>query len=72
MSKLSRLSEETGRPDWRQMVVNLAKGHEQIAGTAREALRIAEDVDDDATADTVTPRITYHEKTAWMLRATAT
>ena len=71
MSKLSRLSEETGQPDWRQMVVTLAKGHEQIAGTAREALRVAEDVNDDATADIVTPRITYHEKTAWMLRSTA-
>ena len=71
MSKISRISEETGQPDWRQMVVTLAKGHEQIAGAAREALRIAEDVDDDATADIVTPRITYHEKTAWMLRATA-
>ena len=71
MAKLSRLSEEDGQPDWREMVVNLAKGHEQIAGTAREALRVAEEVDDDATADIVTPRITYHEKTAWMLRATA-
>lgn len=71
MSKLSRLTEETGRPDWRQMVVALAKGHEHIARTAREALRIAEDANDDATADIVTPRITYHEKTAWMLRATA-
>jgi len=48
MAKLSRLSEEDGQPDWREMVVNLAKGHEQIAGTAREALRVAEEVDDDA------------------------
>jgi len=53
------------------MVVPLAKGHEQIAGTARETLRVAEDVNDDATADIVTPRTTYHEKIAWMLRTTA-
>lgn len=71
MSKLSSLKEETGRPDWSEMVRNLAKGHEQVAKTAREVLRVAEETGDDATADIVAPRITLHEKTAWMLRATA-
>lgn len=71
MSTLSSIKEESGTPDWQAMVVNLAKGHEQVAKTAREVLRISEDVGDDATADVVTPRITLHEKTAWMLRATA-
>lgn len=71
MAELSRIPEEKGQPGWREMVVNLAEGHEVIAGAAREALRKAEEVNDDATADIVTPRITYHEKTAWMLRATA-
>ncbi len=71
MSKLSTIKEEAGDPDWHDMVRNLAKGHEQVAKTAREVLRIAEESDDDATADVVAPRVTLHEKTAWMLRATA-
>lgn len=70
MAKLSSVTEETGQPDWRAMVTNLAKGHEEVAKSAREVLRIAEEINDDATADVVTPRITLHEKTAWMLRAT--
>jgi len=71
MQALSTIEEETQQPDWQGMVANLARGHEQVAKTAREVLRIAEDAHDDATADVVTPRITLHEKTAWMLRATA-
>ncbi|MEQ8557268.1 MAG: Dps family protein [Henriciella sp.] len=71
MAALSSIQEETGHPDWKQMVTNLAKGHEEVAKSARNVLRIAEEIGDDATADVVTPRITLHEKTAWMLRATA-
>ena len=70
MAKLSSVTEETGRPDWREMVANLARGHEEVVRAAREVLRVAEEIGDDATADVVTPRITLHEKTAWMLRAT--
>lgn len=70
-TKLSSIAEEDGQPDWKAMVKTLANGHEQVARTARSVLRIAEDIHDDATADVVTPRITLHEKTAWMLRATA-
>lgn len=71
MAKLSSIDEESGSPSWEDMVKNLARGHEQVAKEARQVLRMAEDVGDDATADVVTPRITLHEKTAWMLRATA-
>ena len=72
MAKLSCVEEESGTPSWKEMVQNLAQGHEQVAKTAREVLRIAEEIGDDATADVVAPRVTLHEKTAWMLRATAT
>jgi starvation-inducible DNA-binding protein len=67
---LATIKEEDGEPSWQDMVRNLAQGHEQVAKTAREVLRIAESISDDATADVVAPRITLHEKTAWMLRAT--
>ena len=71
MSKLSTVKEETGKPNWQEMVKTLAQGHEQVAKSARDVLRVAEDIGDDATADVVGPRVTLHEKTAWMLRATA-
>lgn len=71
IAKISQIKEENGQPDWKEMVQNLARGHEHIAKTARDVLRIAEDAGDDATADVVAPRVTLHEKTAWMLRATA-
>ena len=71
MAKLSSVKEETGSPNWEEMVKTLAQGHEQVAKSARDVLRIAEAVGDDATADVVGPRVTLHEKTAWMLRATA-
>ncbi|OAO02028.1 Dps family protein [Parasphingorhabdus sp.] len=71
MAELSDVAEESGKPDWKEMVQTLAKGHEQVAKTARDVLRIAEEVGDDATADIVAPRVTLHEKSAWMLRATA-
>ncbi|MEM1139583.1 MAG: Dps family protein [Pseudomonadota bacterium] len=71
MASLSSITEETGQPDWKAMVMNLAKGHEEVAKTARDVVRIAEEIGDDATTDVITPRITLHEKTAWMLRATA-
>ncbi|MGJ8563228.1 MAG: Dps family protein [Alphaproteobacteria bacterium] len=71
IGKISQIQEESGQPDWKEMVQNLARGHEQVAKSARDVLRIAEDAGDDATADVVAPRVTLHEKTAWMLRATA-
>jgi len=71
MAKLSSVKEETGTPNWQDMVKTLAQGHEQVAKSARDVLRIAESIGDDATADVVGPRVTLHEKTAWMLRATA-
>lgn len=72
MADLASLKEDEGEPpNWQTMVTTLAKGHEQVAKTAREVLRVAEDAGDDATADVVAPRVTLHEKTAWMLRATA-
>lgn len=71
MAKVSDIKEEQGSPDWKTMVQTLAQDHEQLAKIARDVLRIAEEANDDATADVVSPRVTLHEKTAWMLRSTA-
>jgi starvation-inducible DNA-binding protein len=53
------------------MVANLVDGHEQVVRTARVVLKLAGEHGDEATADLVAPRVSAHEKFAWMLRATA-
>jgi starvation-inducible DNA-binding protein len=58
-------------PDARRMVLELLDGHERLAARAREGIAAAEEAGDAATADLLTGRMAVHEKTAWMLRATA-
>ncbi|WP_203294867.1 Dps family protein [Maricaulis parjimensis] len=52
------------------MLKDLVKGHETVVATIRKALELAGEHGDEATADVLTPRLTEHEKTAWMLRST--
>ncbi len=70
--KLSSIDEDDTVPAALEMVRRLAAGHEQAAKTAREVTTLAEGAGDVATADLATTRVEVHEKTAWMLRATAT
>ena len=68
-AKLTSIKEETGVPDWKNMIEQLVEGHEAAAATAREAIRVAADDGDEGTADLITGRLKEHEKTAWMLRS---
>ena len=67
--KLTQIKEETGVPEWKEMVGQLVEGHEIAAHTARQTIKAATAVGDDGTADLVTGRLMEHEKTAWMLRS---
>lgn len=69
MSALSSADETV--PSAEQMVKTLLADHETLIRRAREAIETAGEVDDVATEDLLTQRIQTHEKTAWMLRATA-
>jgi starvation-inducible DNA-binding protein len=71
MSRLTSIAEDEGTPEALEMVRRLVDGHEAVIRTARELVNTAEAADDVATADLATQRIEVHEKTAWMLRATA-
>ncbi len=51
------------------MIERLLEGHETLIRRAREALSVAEEAGDAASADLLTVRIQTHEKTAWMLRS---
>ncbi len=68
--RLSRLPDAPlTPPKATQMVEWLARGHEQLAATAREVFKNADKADDQPTADLLTQRMDVHEKTAWMLRS---
>lgn len=67
--KLTSIEEETERPEAMEMVRRLAVGNEQVLRTAREALKPANDAEDEATIDLLTQRLHVHSKTAWMLRS---
>lgn len=70
MAANTRIPSDESTPDASTMITNLVAGHEQVVRTARAALKLAGEHGDEATADVVTPRITAHEKFAWMLRVT--
>lgn len=71
MAEKASVPADKATPDADTMLKNLIEGHEQVVHTARKALSLAGEHGDEATADLVAPRITAHEKFAWMLRATA-
>jgi starvation-inducible DNA-binding protein len=68
---LATVKDEEGVPEAMEMVRRLVEAHEATIRTARALVETAESAGDVATADLGTQRIDIHEKTAWMLRATA-
>ncbi|MCP9887646.1 DNA starvation/stationary phase protection protein [Cyanobium sp. ATX 6A2] len=68
-SGLSSVPETEGIPTALEMVRELVEGHEAVARTIRGVFAVAEDANDQPTADLLTQRLQIHEKTAWMLRS---
>lgn len=66
---LSSIEETDGVPEAMEMVRLLVKGHEACAKTARSVFPLADEANDEPTADLLTQRLQVHEKTAWMLRS---
>ncbi|MBT1063919.1 DNA starvation/stationary phase protection protein [Bowmanella sp. Y26] len=66
---LSSIKEVEDVPAAADMVQILNKSHEQVVKTCREALKLAQEANDESTAALVSDRMRIHEKTAWMLRA---
>lgn len=58
-------------PAAQEMVADLATDHAAVAKRLREVIEVAEQGNDPVTADLLTGRCAFHEKAAWMLRATA-
>ncbi len=68
-AKLSSISETEGVPTAEEMIALLVEGQETVARTAREVFAIADEANDEPTADLLTQRLQIHEKNAWMLRS---
>lgn len=69
-SKLSRITEDDALPTKStKMVENLMKSHEQCSLEARSVLNVAQANEDEVTVDMMVERMAFHDKTAWMLRA---
>jgi starvation-inducible DNA-binding protein len=58
-------------PSAQAMVEDLVSDHEQVAKRMHALIELAEKHKDPVTADMVTGRSAFHEKAAWVLRATA-
>ena len=56
-------------PKATEMIRILVEGNEAVARTARELFPLADQANDEPTADLLTQRLTVHEQNAWMLRA---
>lgn len=70
-SKLSKVMEDDALPrDSKVMIENLMKSHEVCSLGARAVLNVAEEHNDAVTMDMMVERMAFHDKTAWMLRAT--
>lgn len=67
---LSSITEVEGVPEATEMVRLLCHGHEQVVKTSRDALKQAQEAEDESSIALISDRMRIHEKTAWMLRAT--
>ncbi|MEO0352714.1 MAG: Dps family protein [Cyanobacteria bacterium P01_A01_bin.15] len=68
-AKLSSISETEGVPTAEEMIALLVEGQEAVARTARTVFALADQANDEPTADLLTQRLQTHEKNAWMLRS---
>jgi starvation-inducible DNA-binding protein len=67
--KLSSVRENIEVMKAERMVEDLVLGHEEVIKTARSLFEIVDHTHDEPTADMLTQRLQFHEKTAWMLRS---
>lgn len=68
-AKLSSIKEPHGELNAQQMIAELVLGQEAVVRTARTIFPVADEANDQPTADLLTRRMDAHEKTAWMLRS---
>ena len=70
--ELTSLEESGNNMPAENMLKQLLQDHESCIRNLRQAIKQANDVRDDGTADLFINCIRFHEKAAWMLRAEVT
>ncbi len=68
-AELGHITEDTGVPSAEGMIAQLLEDHEMVVRFMRDSFDIVDEAGDEVSADLFTERMTFHEKTAWMLRA---
>ncbi len=68
-SGLTAIEEAAGGESAEEMIRQLVIGQETVVRTARAAFPVADEANDEPTADLLTQRMQIHEKNAWMLRS---
>jgi starvation-inducible DNA-binding protein len=70
MASAATITAAADEADADEMVRDLLNGQEAVIASIRNALGEAGELGDEASADVLGPRLTAHEKAAWMLRST--
>jgi len=69
LSRLTTIGEQDRPVPADAMIRQLIDGHEAVILTIRAALRMVQEVNDEATTGVLAARLEAHEKAAWMLGA---
>lgn len=69
MTKVATLTPSGQTPDEQSMVQILAEDNRAIVKTLYDAMKTAENDNDEGTVDLMVERIRVHEKAAWMLES---
>ena len=69
-SKLASFSDEVKATDQHEMLQNLLKAHEAIRADIISGIKKLSESEDFGTIDVLNSRLSFHEKTIWMLKAT--
>ncbi len=67
--RLSNIKEETGLPSAQEMISKLIEDQSTLVQTCKNVFPLAQQANDEPTADLLIRRMQVHEKTAWMLKS---
>lgn len=71
MSENSTVKEATSTTDATTMLKVLLQNHEETSTSIRQAIEIAQELGDEVSLGILTDRLSFHEKTIWMLKSTS-
>ena len=69
--EITTLDEETGNSTANEMILKLLDDHQTIASYLRAQIEEVNGMGDQGTGDLMIQRLRFHEKSAWMLKASA-